>query len=88
METNKKSGNAENGSNLRIVNILYSGAVINRWTHIRICLSFCVLYLCLLLIPSASYAQDYLWAKSAGGNYSDCSNSVTTDASGNVFVSG
>lgn len=33
-------------------------------------------------------AGNYLWAKSSGGNFNDLGNSVATDNSGNVFVSG
>ena len=34
------------------------------------------------------YGQDCVWAKSAGGSNTDNSNSVATDATGNVYVTG
>ncbi len=51
---------------------------------------FLTLALILIFELGISYAQspDYIWAKSAGGTYSDYGFSVATDANGNILVTG
>ena len=41
-----------------------------------------------VLLLSNSFAQNYEWAKSIGSAASDWGNSITTDASGNVYITG
>jgi hypothetical protein len=43
---------------------------------------------CFLSKISYSQAPAWLWAKSAGGTYSDIVNSIAVDASGNTYVAG
>ena len=42
----------------------------------------------MLTVNGFAQAPNYVWAKSAGGSFSDCGNSIAVDSSGNSYVTG
>ena len=48
----------------------------------------CVLIIAISILNHSARAQDFEWAKSAGGAGDELGNAVAADANGNVYVTG